>query len=286
MTMMTFEQWVSRNIRMNLTGVVGEILEATDDLESALGATTGYAPPARDDYIAAAERHPDMRFEKDPDGHPLGWYLIDGDGHMRGPEPEKWICALDWADSVGEDIDDRPIMQQWLVDRDFGRWLADRSEAVVFGAMGFEAIWGRTTAGAALRDDEIIQEAFQEYARSQTRDAPVCQECGSLDVKADAYAAWDTDTQQWDVAETFDKGAVCEDCGGPTRLIDVRLPPYGADVAECNSCDWRGDPDDLVTVSDTIPIPDFGERVGDGELMPAGECPECGSCAHLVVGEG
>ncbi len=46
----------------------------------------------------------------------------------------------------------------------------------------------------------------------------VCKECGSDDVLCDAYAVWDVDTQQWEVANTFDKGAYCNECDGETRL--------------------------------------------------------------------
>ena len=47
---------------------------------------------------------------------------------------------------------------------------------------------------------------------------PVCATCGGDDVKADAYAAWDSDAQKWDVVDTYDKGAICEDCDGPCSL--------------------------------------------------------------------
>ncbi len=41
---------------------------------------------------------------------------------------------------------------------------------------------------------------------------PVCNSCGSVDVKADAFATWDSERQEWQVSDTFDKGAWCEDC--------------------------------------------------------------------------
>jgi hypothetical protein len=47
---------------------------------------------------------------------------------------------------------------------------------------------------------------------------PVCSHCGSENIKADAYAVWDRDRQQWEVSETFDKGAYCEICDGATRI--------------------------------------------------------------------
>ena len=47
---------------------------------------------------------------------------------------------------------------------------------------------------------------------------PVCSHCGSENVKVDAYAVWDAETQQWEVSETFDKGAYCQECDGETRV--------------------------------------------------------------------
>lgn len=41
---------------------------------------------------------------------------------------------------------------------------------------------------------------------------PVCSLCGSDDVRADAFAAWDVESQQWEVSETYDKGGCCEGC--------------------------------------------------------------------------
>jgi ribosomal protein L37AE/L43A len=51
----------------------------------------------------------------------------------------------------------------------------------------------------------------------------VCSTCGSTHVKADAYAVWNTKTQQWEVETTFDKGAYCEACDGETGLKEVKL---------------------------------------------------------------
>jgi hypothetical protein len=44
------------------------------------------------------------------------------------------------------------------------------------------------------------------------RQKPVCAECGSDHVRADAYAVWDIENQQWQLSATFDKGSVCETC--------------------------------------------------------------------------
>lgn len=51
----------------------------------------------------------------------------------------------------------------------------------------------------------------------------VCATCGSDDVKADAYATWNTETQEWECAQTFDKGAYCNKCDGETTLEEKPL---------------------------------------------------------------
>jgi hypothetical protein len=43
----------------------------------------------------------------------------------------------------------------------------------------------------------------------------------------------------------------------------------------CGNCGWAGRQSQLK------PIQDIFERVAPGEIMPAGECPECGALAHL-----
>ena len=49
----------------------------------------------------------------------------------------------------------------------------------------------------------------------------ICQNCGSINVVADAYASWSVDKQEWEVQNTFDKGAYCDDCEGETRIDEV-----------------------------------------------------------------
>jgi hypothetical protein len=61
----------------------------------------------------------------------------------------------------------------------------------------------------------------------------VCRTCGSDQVRCDAYAAWDVDSQQWEIAETYDKGAWCEGCDGETTLKAIPLAP-GADSERAN----------------------------------------------------
>jgi hypothetical protein len=51
----------------------------------------------------------------------------------------------------------------------------------------------------------------------------VCSQCGSDEVRADAYAEWDVESQSWELAQTFDKGAHCDKCDAETRLEERPL---------------------------------------------------------------
>jgi hypothetical protein len=52
----------------------------------------------------------------------------------------------------------------------------------------------------------------------------VCSTCQSEDVLCDAYASWDIPTQQWELSQTFDKGAYCNNCDGGCRIDEVEIP--------------------------------------------------------------
>lgn len=55
--------------------------------------------------------------------------------------------------------------------------------------------------------------------------AAVCASCYSRGVVCDAYASWNIDTQEWELDNTFDKGAHCDACEGETRIEWVDLIP-------------------------------------------------------------
>lgn len=60
--------------------------------------------------------------------------------------------------------------------------------------------------------------------RKPKRVKMICGHCGGENVQADAYAHWNVETQQWELTNTFDKGAICDDCDGETRIKEVIIP--------------------------------------------------------------
>jgi hypothetical protein len=55
----------------------------------------------------------------------------------------------------------------------------------------------------------------------------VCGSCGSDYVSRDAWADWDTRTQQWVLGTVFDYGH-CHKCEGESRLQEVPIEPVTA----------------------------------------------------------
>ena len=49
-----------------------------------------------------------------------------------------------------------------------------------------------------------------------------CCECGSTNVRRDAWAVWDVDNQQWELGTIFDAGH-CEDCEHEASLKEVMI---------------------------------------------------------------
>lgn len=50
----------------------------------------------------------------------------------------------------------------------------------------------------------------------------ICGNCGGDNVSRDAWANWDTGTQQWVLGAVFDYGQ-CHDCGEESSLEEVEL---------------------------------------------------------------
>jgi hypothetical protein len=51
-----------------------------------------------------------------------------------------------------------------------------------------------------------------------------CDHCGSENVFRDAFAAWNPQTQEWELAAVYD-AATCEACENDTRLTERPMQP-------------------------------------------------------------
>ncbi len=58
--------------------------------------------------------------------------------------------------------------------------------------------------------------------KSKAKIKIVCSRCGSDDVRRDAYAAWNVETQGWELSAVFDQG-YCEACGGEASLEELKI---------------------------------------------------------------
>lgn len=56
-----------------------------------------------------------------------------------------------------------------------------------------------------------------------------CRTCKSEDVRCDADAGWDEQTQAWELVAVYDN-AVCENCGGETRIEEFEIDDDAAKI--------------------------------------------------------
>lgn len=49
------------------------------------------------------------------------------------------------------------------------------------------------------------------------KEKPICATCKTDDVRRDAFASWDVETQSWELSETYDYSH-CNNCEGEARL--------------------------------------------------------------------
>lgn len=47
-------------------------------------------------------------------------------------------------------------------------------------------------------------------------------------------------------------------------------------IVACENCGWEGD----ASECEKMPVESIPERVDGGEIMPYGECPDCGAVCH------
>lgn len=81
------------------------------------------------------------------------------------------------------------------------------------------------------------------------------------------------ETPEHALAERWARALVAAETGEP-EAGETPLEHEEA-TATCQSCDWHGPADDCP------PLRRLTERVPPGDIMPAGECPECGASAML-----
>ena len=60
-------------------------------------------------------------------------------------------------------------------------------------------------------------------SRAIARSTPVCSSCQSDDIIAHATAQWSNESQQWELANTFDQPAHCTRCNNSCGIIWLPL---------------------------------------------------------------
>lgn len=51
-----------------------------------------------------------------------------------------------------------------------------------------------------------------------------CNKCGSNDVRKDAWAAWNEETQEWELANVFD-AEFCNSCEEECTIVEQEIAP-------------------------------------------------------------
>jgi hypothetical protein len=55
------------------------------------------------------------------------------------------------------------------------------------------------------------------------RSTPVCRDCHSDDIVCHAVAQWSNESQEWQLASTFDQPVHCNHCNGPCGIVWLPL---------------------------------------------------------------
>jgi hypothetical protein len=85
----------------------------------------------------------------------------------------------------------------------------------------------KMTRSALLNPFNLSQEpapiANRRAILRATRTTPVCSDCQSDDIISHATVQWSNESQQWELADTFDQPAHCNHCNGPCGITWLPL---------------------------------------------------------------
>ena len=65
----------------------------------------------------------------------------------------------------------------------------------------------------------------KERIKAMSDDKPItihCANCDGQNIKADAYADWNDELQQWELCSVFDH-KICDDCGGECSTVEKAM---------------------------------------------------------------
>ncbi len=74
-----------------------------------------------------------------------------------------------------------------------------------------------------LRQEQVRQDQMRIVSGQVTYSTPVCSRCESDDIISYVTAQWSNESQQWELANTFDRPAHCNHCNGACQIRWVAL---------------------------------------------------------------
>lgn len=123
------------------------------------------------------------------------------DGKILYMEPGTVAAMREPYGCYTADLTSMPFRNVQGLDERVWQHLLDCAERVAEIESALQITWAEPNLKPAAR------------VQVEPKTKPVCAKCGSDDVRADAYAAWNMDSQEWELTATFDDGSVCEVCG-------------------------------------------------------------------------
>jgi hypothetical protein len=70
---------------------------------------------------------------------------------------------------------------------------------------------------------QIVNRPKRIVNRQSARSTPVCARCESDDILSYVTAQWSNESQQWELANTFDQPAHCSKCNGACEITWLPL---------------------------------------------------------------